>query len=95
MPTKLANSLKYRHVVEVTTSNSFPVDMLRYDSCFPLTETDALVIQLSLNPMVYEYKEYRVRVARYYDTKFIRWSEDRWNSFHCTLEEVDEYSPRI
>ena len=35
----------YQYRFRVTSSMSFPIDMLRYDSCWPAHETEALEIE--------------------------------------------------
>jgi len=64
----------------VTGSGPFPLDMLRYDSCWPARPEDVIAL-LS--------KEQRtVLIARWSCSKTGGWKPARWQSFGWTLEEV-------
>ena len=43
--------MKYMHILTVTAgrSTSFPIDMLRYDRCFPYSPDDASMIERNLD----------------------------------------------
>lgn len=91
---KLSTKLGYRHFAEITFSEAFPIDMLRYDSCYPVSETDSNEIINSLNPMI-DSRERKVLVARLWDSSQGAWSLSRWESYHCKVEQVDaEYQYR-
>lgn len=71
----------------VKTSYAFPLDMLRYDSCFPATSQDAVVIE---NLIVEHTLENRaVKLGRYVANKNIFPSIERWNSFQCRVSNVE------
>jgi len=58
----------------------FPLDMLRYDMCYPYSQEDAAAIDSS------EFKPIRqVKLARIVRNKNIRPTEDRWSSFGWTV----------
>lgn len=65
----------------VEGSGEFPIDMLRYDCAVPKSETDAGVINRTLETR-------RVRLRSY--TLAPRGPEiDRWNSFNWKVIEID------
>jgi hypothetical protein len=64
---------------------SFPVDMLRYDTCWPRTESDASIIDSSFQP--------RNRVTHVVALKGLREpTEGRWESFGYKVREVTKAS---
>ncbi len=80
---------KYRHLLFVRFDR-FPVDMLRYDSCFPASEKDAQAISDSLTIVGRDI--YRAVVVKYTDTKRQPrvWWVDRWVSFGgVAVEEIE------
>lgn len=71
----------YRHhaMVEVPAGEHFPLDMLRYDACFPANS-------VSVNGMGYRVDETTiVHVAKFTATKTAQWTPERWESFGCKL----------
>lgn len=67
----------YTHRVTVEGSFQFPVDMLRYDYCFPDSEADSAAIaneEHSREPR-------RVRVVQVTDSKRPMFTPARWESF--------------
>lgn len=73
---------------EITTSNRFPLDMLRYDSCFPYRGEDVEAIAKSQEG--YPGRPYTVTVARYSSRKRESgWTPQRWESFGCRIVERD------
>lgn len=80
---------KYRHFLSVRF-DSFPVDMLRYDCCFPASEKDAKAIADSLSIIGRDIRE--AVVVKYTDTarQSHTWWVDRWVSFGgVAVEEID------
>jgi hypothetical protein len=71
---------------------AFPIDMLRYDCCWPATEQDANQIESINDPMVdsREDKPYQITVETARNTRdhgrFIV-TEGRWDSFNWKLVE--------
>ena len=63
------------HVISYTLKGrgAFPVDMLRYDACYPATETDSSRIIASHTP--HHHNEVEIRVSGW------RCTEARWASF--------------
>lgn len=41
----MATAKKYFHRFKVRGTGEFPIDMMRYDRCYPRTETDAITAQ--------------------------------------------------
>lgn len=72
----------YTHKATVEGVWEFPVDMLRYDQCFPETESDSAVIHDKD-----EKQPRRVRVVCYTDHKYPRWTPARWESFGWRMVE--------
>lgn len=60
----------------------FPVDMLRYDSCWPATSADARMIEKLLDPEAREALPKRVQVQLQTDDRNFNVPTDaRWASF--------------
>lgn len=80
----------YYSIAEVKGSGNFPVDMLRYDGCYPHRSEDAIEIGISIG--VREAKRpgegYSVQVSRQRKTKAEaeNWTVGRWASFGWTLK---------
>lgn len=69
----------HTHKVTVEGLGEFPIDMLRYDYCFPDTEADSALI------MDRRVGTRRVRVVQLTANKFPRWTPGRWASFGWNL----------
>lgn len=69
-------------VLIVRGAGAFPVDMLRYDGCYPLTEDDAYAIQRSIAGASHR-KPWTVRVVRRRNNvrEARSWTLARWRSF--------------
>lgn len=68
---------------EVEGTGAFPIDMLRYDACFPATQESAvdMVLTRHEDPDQYRAKR-RVRLRSYAVVKANAYpTEDRWKSF--------------
>ena len=100
MAEKLTKKLTHQHFVKVTFSGAFPLDMLRYDTCMPVRETDSRQIIASLDPALPAVK--RTVYLKKYTTgpamrmqgegfSFDFWDERRWKSWgiHVDLESVE------
>jgi hypothetical protein len=62
--------------------DQFPIDMLRYDLCYPKSETDSHEIERSFRPR--EHGDRRVTlVSSKHPT------EERWGSFGWAVESVE------
>lgn len=82
---------------KITGSGNFPIDMLRYDSCCPATEEDSYAIGNTLNNYeknwVVFVKKILLERRRKNSSVF---TEGRWQSFGCQIEEVDSpYGKRL
>lgn len=88
---KLETPQKYVHEATVTFNGRFPIDMLRYDRCYPKTETDSHVIQDSLSGE-HNIKDQIVHIVK------LDWRKNplecftfgRWQSFCCQIEVITE-----
>ena len=76
---------KYFQTFTVESTFSFPIDMLRYDSCFPHTERDSGEITDSIT----SFKGFSVEVGRYVKYKNIQPTIARWESFNCKVSKVE------
>lgn len=82
----------HAHMAKVTIppGGEFPLDMLRYDNCFPCRTGDAL------NLAGCSTEEREVYVARYSDSKRdARWTPRRWKSFCVQFELVETLPPTL
>ena len=66
------------HRFTVRCGLPFPIDMLRYDACFPATEEDA-------GKMGATHGVVEVKLVHRGDSKSWQPSEGRWRSFVCTV----------
>lgn len=74
---------------EVTGSMSFPVDMLRYDCCYPANSESASAILSTMEPYSSKGGPYRVRLTyrpRGEGGKAWLPTEDRWRSFCWSVD---------
>jgi len=78
-PIKLIEPMKWRHVARITFTGAFPMDMLRYDSCWPESQTDitAIIKRRGDNTVV--------RVVKYSPFKQWPFADGRWASFGCHI----------
>jgi hypothetical protein len=76
---------KYYQTFVVRTSFTFPIDMLRYDGCFPDSEQDSGKIARNLT----ENKcRLEVKIGRYVDHKNSTPCVGRWQSFGCQISDI-------
>ena len=70
----------------------FPIDMLRYDDCFPATESDSYAIAKTFD----SYGEWEICVKKQVRTysKVRDWTNGRWASFGCSMESIQHPSRR-
>lgn len=85
---------RYRSLALITTILKrsfypFPIDMLRYDKCHPLTEHDAHVVEESIRSEGGD-EHYGVVVVRLHDGADPRWSVARWESYGFEVERIGE-----
>lgn len=71
--------------VYVTGSGQFPLDMLRYDGCFPAFESDAYIIERTFK----EYGYWSINIAKVVNKPAKDWQKDwycaRWTSFNVQV----------
>jgi hypothetical protein len=69
----------YKQIWTVEGALSFPVDMLRYDGCFPADETQSHIINRTMDGST---GKVQVKVARYRRSDMtLHPTVGRWNSF--------------
>jgi hypothetical protein len=84
----------YRQTFEVEGRCIFPVDMLRYDGCFPASEIEAGKIERALDGS--NIGLWRVTLKRYiFDTKSQLPTFDRWKSFQATVDASSVRTERM
>jgi len=74
----------YRHTAIVKCSLGFPIDMLRYDSCYPVTESGAGVIEDSFGCGIRTHQEIEIETVQ--RGKQEPWTVERWKSFGCRIQ---------
>jgi len=75
----------YETILTVQGDNEFPVDMLRYSSCFPDSEASSRAIEESCNPMIGD-KTRTVELRRRSVNPTLPANEEaRWNAYHWTV----------
>ncbi len=72
----------YEHTADISFSFEFPLDMLRYDQCYPSRGEDSARITTKDS-------ELPVRVTTIRNTRMPPWTEGRWRSFGCAVRHVD------
>jgi hypothetical protein len=75
--------LKYRIEYKVRGQTRFPMDMLRYDRCNPLTEADAALIERHVQCAAEP--ECQIDLVTFSETKAYKPTQDRWRSFGWTV----------
>jgi hypothetical protein len=63
----------------VSGSGQFPADMLRRDKCYPVSESDAMVMADTFKS--HFHGKWAIRMA----TDNGHWTDGRWASFGCTI----------
>lgn len=98
MPTadKLTTPLKYAHYAVVTRARgtaTFPVDMLRYDRCYPLREIDAGLILENITDPHHRKEEDKIYIVKYSEKAELKslFNYARWDSFGWKVEIVDKF----
>lgn len=81
----------YEHVAKVTGFLPFPIDMLRYDYCFPVTEDDSRKIMETLNPDIraHQTENWTIFVKTATTSKHPLWTVGRWESFGWEIGFVE------
>lgn len=71
-------------VFEVEGAGRFPIDMLRYDRCFPFDESNSYLI---VGPI----ERRTIKLMAYVDVKSATPCYGRWNSFGWTAHSPEVY----
>lgn len=74
--------MKYRHTATVEGRGLFPIDMLRYDHCYPASEQDSYAINQREDVR-------QVKVIMMTDSKLMPFTERRWESFTWRLVDCE------
>ena len=78
--------MKYYQTFSVKSRYQFPIDMLRYDGCFPASQIASAKITESLSACG---GPVEVVLGRYVDRKGDTPTVDRWKSFSCEVSDVE------
>jgi hypothetical protein len=78
----------FRHTFKVTGRGQFPIDMLRYDGCYPKTGEDAAKIEASFRDPG---TEITVSLERFGEKT---WAPERarWSSFLWRMDSHEKYA---
>lgn len=83
---------KYKHFAVVRPSGTFPIDMLRYERCWPSEEAESFKIErVNRREDIYGPPmdgDRRIEVAKTSGDKTACWEEGRWRSFNCEILET-------
>ena len=79
--------MKYQEFT-VTWRGEFPLDMLRYDSCFPANQQAVSAITASITGRATGPLRRTAQIARYVRHRAIQPTTDRWSSFRATVSDV-------
>lgn len=82
---------RYLFLFDVTGNSEFPMDMLRYDQCYPHTSDDASQITASFHDRKGPYKVTLVVASEFKGGSHVPITPARWSSF---LWSVDPSSVR-
>jgi hypothetical protein len=76
------------HEATIKGSGMFPLDMLRYDSCYPKGSEDAFKIAAAIRM---EDRQWEVRVMKRGFDRNDKFTDGRWASFGCKVASVDSH----
>ena len=75
--------MRYIHEAKIQVKlGRFPLDMLRYDCCYPASQEDAEA--MAYYPDVKQ-AEKSIMVCKITDSKIDSFTPDRWRSFGCEI----------
>ena len=79
----------YEHTFTVRGKGDFPIDMLRYDSCYPATGVDAAAIEATKDRFADAESRRKVREIKLYSISrtMVGPTNDRWASFMWSVVE--------
>lgn len=74
---------RYRTIFQVSGQQRFPIDMLRYECCYPARGEDASAIEATFAdlPSCGLVRDRVIHLAKYHDTKAVHIETARWGSF--------------
>jgi hypothetical protein len=77
-----------KYYFTVTGRGAFPLDMLRYDGCYPVHPEDVDQIQQSLDPRWRRDRKeaFKIRMATYKQIP----TKERWSSFIWHVTDIEE-----
>lgn len=81
---------QYLHRITVAVSLSFPIDMLRYDGCYPRTEQDAGKIERINHRHLDTTADDRLVEVEKRGDKNAFFTDARWASFGCKIVDRSE-----
>jgi hypothetical protein len=81
-PRKREGTIRRVYTFTVAGNDQFPVDMLRYDLCYPKTETDSHEMERSFRS-----RERSIRRLTLVSSKHP--TEERWGSFGWAIESIE------
>jgi hypothetical protein len=73
--------MKYYQTFTVTGSGHFPLDMLRYDHCWPSQQSEIYLMNIASQTR-------RIQMARRVDGKSVMPTTGRWESFGWQVSAV-------
>lgn len=76
--------------ISVVGSGPFPIDMLRYDGCFPLSEADSTLISRSIESPIGVHRKIKVALLRPHGYKHWTPTYKRWKSYGWDVTETIE-----
>jgi hypothetical protein len=74
----MARPLQHWHRIEVTGRGKFPIDMLRYDQCFPLYDSDTEIMRHPIN-------EPQIVALGHWGPSSWKPTASRWKGYHWTV----------
>ena len=82
----MARTMQHWHRIEVIGKGEFPIDMLRFDSCHPLYESDCTIIRHSLRDPL---NEPQIVALGHWGPSSWTPTAKRWRSFHWAVTHHD------
>lgn len=74
---------RYRTIFQVSGAARFPIDMLRYECCYPARGEDASAIEATFAELLLcgLVRDRVIHLAKYHDTRAVHIETARWGSF--------------
>ena len=77
---------KFQQTFTVTGRLSFPIDMLRYDQCWPYSQEDASKIHAFTDGSMGRLAETSITLCRWTEARNGKPTADRWSSFGWKID---------